>query len=431
MLAHLFTGSDKCRFDQLLTRNTDTLKQKLETDTEFSALKLSWTSETTVKIPPGCSPRWHFVLYCLKTLNLLQESFKISVAEYKKMKPESVRPIGAPPVSPDTLSFEEQKVVLMTVQFIVCLGISPSLDKGVGIPIEMRSEFSKLIQISSDEGEIGTQERQWRLYVCLKVMISCIFIPSLGSIILSRHLTDILAGLLQLIHSQGLHETEIETSRSDDKVMDNILGAHSDTAEIIKQSEKRADKTINRSCNHDESAGEADKVGTDFHDLSPASEMTPATMVDHVRRRFKEAEKTAFRSNQQNIEGDKHKVDVQINKEAENTAFQLNQQNIEGDKHKVDVQINNSGADTTSCNDITDQEDAVKVQEVDSGNSDKESFEPDRSEEWMQQTRIDPEFCENVLKDLIEKVYPPLLVKTLLLLQGGPRTKVSTCNTLP
>ena len=316
------------------------------------------------------------------------------------MKPESVRPTGAPPVSPDTLSFEEQKVVLMTVQFIVCLGISPSLDKGVGIPIEMRSEFSKLIQISSDEGEIGTQERQWRLYVCLKVMISCIFIPSLGSIILSRHFTDILAGLLQLIHSQGLHETERETSRSHDKVMDNNLGAHSDTAEIIKQSEKRPDKTRNGNCNHDESAGEADKGGTDFLDLSPASEMTPATMVDLVRRKFKEAEKT---------------------------VFQLNQQNIEGDKHKVDVQRNNSGAgpDTTSCNDITDQKDAVKVLEVDSGDLDKVSCEPDQSEEWEQQTRIDPEFCEKVLNDLIEKVYPPLLVKTLLLLQGGPRTKVS------
>ena len=403
MLAHLFTGSDKCRFDQLLTRNTETLEQKLETDTEFSALKLSWTSETTVNIPPTCSPRWQFVLYCLKTLNLLQECFKICVAEYKKMKPERVRPTGAPPVSPDTLSFEEQKVVLMTVQFIVCLGISPSLDKGVGIPIEMRSEFSKLIQTLNDEGEIGIQERQWRLYVCLKVMISCIFIPSLGSIILSRHLTDILAGLLQFIHSQGLHETERETSRSHDKVMDNILGALSDAGESIKQSEKRPDtKTRNGNCNHDEKAGEVDKVGTDFHDLSPASEMTPATMVDHVRRKFKEAEKTAFGSNQQNIEGD---------------------------KYKVDVQINNSGTDTTSCNDITDQKDAVKVLEVDSGRPDKVSCEPDWSEEWKQQTRIDPEFCEKVLKDLIEKVYPPLLVKTLLLLQGGPRTKVS--NTLP
>ena len=402
MLAHLFTGSDKCRFDQLLTRNTETLEQKLETDTEFSALKSSWTSETTVKIPSECSPRWHFVLYCLKTLNLLQESFKISVAEYKKMKPESVRPTGAPPVSPDTLSFEEQKVVLMTVQFIVCLGISPSLDKGVGIPIEMRSEFSKLIQTSNDEGEIGTQERHWRLYVCLKVMVSCIFIPSLGSIILSRHLTDILAGLLQLIHSQGLHKSERETSGSQDKMVGNILGAHSGTAEIIKQSEKRPDKTRNGNCNHDESPGEADKVGTDSHDLSPASEMTPATMVDHVRRKFKEAEKNASRSNQQNIEGD---------------------------KHKVDVQINNSGADATSCNYITDQKDTVEVLEVDSGKPDKASCEPDRSEEWKHQTRIDPEFCENVLKDLIEKVYPPLLVKTLLLLQGGPRTKVS--NTLP
>ena len=399
MLAHLFTGSDKCRFDQLLTRNTETLEQKLETDPEFSALKLSWTSETTVKIPSECSPRWQFVLYCLKTLNLLQESFKISAAEYKNMKPESVRPTGAPPVSPDTLSFEEQKVVLMTVQFIVCLGISPSLDKGVGIPIEMRSEFSKLIQISSDEGEIGTQERQWRLYVCLKVMISCVFIPSLGSIILSRHLTDILAGLLQLIHSQGLHKMERETS---DKMIDNLVGAHSDPAEIIKQSEKRADKTRNGNCNHDESAGKADKVRTDFHDLSPASEMTPATMVDHVRRKFQEAEKT---------------------------ASQLNQQNIEGDKHKVDVQINNSGADTTNYNDITDQKDGVKAQEVDSGNPDKVRCEPDRSEEWKQQTRIDPAFCENVLKDLIEKVYPPLLVKTLLLLQGGPRNKVS--NIIP
>ena len=391
-----FPVSDRCRFDQLLTGNAKNLEQKLETDPDYSVFKLHWMNDRTIEIPFQCAPRWQFVLYCLKTLYLLQESIKANIAEYKKHKPENIRPSGAPPVSPDTLSFEEKKVVLTAVQFVVCLGISPNLEKGVGIPIEMRSEFSKLIQVSCDEGEIKAEEKQWRLYLCLKVFISCIFTPSLGSVILSRHLTDILAGLLQLTHSLKLPLTEtssVESNTNETKLNKSTV-AQSDATEINNQSENKqiSDKISGENCSviDSETADKAIKVGTDF---PPASAMTPASVVDHVRQRFQEAEKIVTKA------------------ELQNTV------EIKEDKHELKDDMERS-----------DKKEKKKPPEVNENDADKTDKQTEgQGEDLNKLYRIDVEFCEGILEDLIGKVYPPLLVKTLLLLQGGPRTKVRYC----
>ena len=53
---------------------------------------------------------------------------------------------AAPPVSPDVLSFSQQKHVATLLQFIVCLGVCPNLQPGVGIPFAKRSGFAQLIK---------------------------------------------------------------------------------------------------------------------------------------------------------------------------------------------------------------------------------------------------------------------------------------------
>ena len=366
----LISGSDKCRFDQLLISNAETLREILDTDPHFSVLQSQWKDDTTVTVPSRCSSRWDFVLYCLKTLHLLQESLKSSVAEYTKQKPESVRPSRAPQISPDTLSFEEQKVVLTAVQFVVCLGISPNLDKGVGIPIEIRSEFSKLIQASSVTGEVDSQEKQQRLFTCLKVFIFCIFTPSLGSVILSRHLTDILAGLLQLTHSIN-KEMPKKSNKNVEKLKDNENSPEVEKKEPSNDTLGATKKGV--------SDGNILKLDAD---LPAANQLTPASIVDHVRKSFQDESDISRASQQCTAETDDEYSDEP------KTAM--------GKKETSPTKCNERGANKTG--------DATNVS--------------------MKLEEIDVDYCEKVLEDLMEKIYPPLLVKTLLLLQGGPRPKV-------
>ena len=328
-------------------------------------------------MPSNCSSRWDFVLYCLKTLHLLQESVKSSVEEYKKQGPESVRPSGAPQISPDTLSFEEQKVVLTAVQFVVCLGISPSLDKGVGIPIEARSEFSKLIQASGDVGEVDAKERQHRLFTCLKVFISCIFTPSLGSVILSRHLADILAGLLQLTHSINTKASKT-TKEAVEKLRDKESRIQTQKTESNNSFDVKA-----ASCGLDGKQLQQDE------ELPAANQLTPASIVDHVRKSFQNESDIGRTSQQCSAENGTLDNTDKPKSETEKTAEETQvESNVSGGANKL--------------------EDSTHVS--------KELGE------------IDVEYCEKVLEDLMEKIYPPLLVKTLLLLQGGPRPKVITLN---
>ena len=311
-------------------------------------------------MPSHCSSRWDFVLFCLKTLHLLQKSLKSSVEEYKKQEPESVRPSGAPQISPDTLSFEEQKVVLTAVQFVVCLGISPCLDKGVGIPIEARSEFSKLIHASGDTGEVDSKERQLRLFICLKVFISCIFTPSLGSVILSRHLADILAGLLQLTQSVN-KEAPKPTKAANEKLTDK----------------ENTIKAENVESSNSEARGDADcKVLKLDKEFPSADQLTPASIIDHVRKSFQ-------------FESDEASSSQKCSKEDSCATLNDAKSEIENAKEETKDKHNESAV-----------------------------IELGEHEE------VDVEYCERVLEDLMEKIYPPLLVKTLLLLQGGPRPKV-------
>ena len=328
-------------------------------------------------MPSNCSSRWDFVLYCLKTLHLLQESVKSSVEEYKKQEPESVRPSGAPQISPDTLSFEEQKVVLTAVQFVVCLGISPSLDRGVGIPIEARSEFSKLIQASGDVCEMDAKERQQRLFICLKVFISCIFTPSLGSAILSRHLADILAGLLQLTHSINK-----EASKTTKEAVKKLTDLESNLQTQKTESNKSFDVKA-ASCGIDGKQLQQDE------ELPAANQFTPASIVDHVRKSFQNESDIARTSEQCS---------------AENNAVTIENT----DKPKSETEMTAEEAEETQ----------VKSN-VSGANKQEESTHVSKG-----LGEVDVEYCEKVLEDLMEKIYPPLLVKTLLLLQGGPRPKV-------
>ena len=105
----------------------------------------------------------------------------------------------APPLSPDTLGLGQQQMVLAALEFIVILGISPNLQQGVGIPVKKRSQFGKLVS-NINLHSIHEEEKIVHLLTTLKVLVTCLHCSALGPLILSRHLSDVLASLLQLIH---------------------------------------------------------------------------------------------------------------------------------------------------------------------------------------------------------------------------------------
>lgn len=160
-----------------------------------------------------CDVRWTFTKCLLRLLLLLKQSLDISVQQYKELvknSEQTCRPKGgqdhvAPPMSPDTLSFSQQKVILTAVQFVVCLGLCPSLKPGVGTPVDQRSEFGQYIVTGSMS--LSNSVRLQRLVTCVKILLECIRQPTLGNIILSRHLADVLAALLQLCYG-GTHAPE-------------------------------------------------------------------------------------------------------------------------------------------------------------------------------------------------------------------------------
>ena len=142
--------------------------------------------------------RWSFVETCLELLVLLKNSLTSAKCENDRNDPESrhcKRGNDAPPLPADALGVGDQKAVLTVVQFVVILGICPNLLPGVGLPVERRSGFASVLSIHKGL----KNERQ--LFKCVDTLIECTAQASLGSLVLSRHLGDILCGLLQICYA--------------------------------------------------------------------------------------------------------------------------------------------------------------------------------------------------------------------------------------
>ena len=154
--------------------------------------------------------RWNFVLWNLKLLSALRYSMATAVRRQEEDLQETdqrcTKPGDAPPLSADTLSFTQQKTVLTSVQLVVCLGICPSLLPGVGIPVERRSQYGKLLHSEECEG-VSQETQEHRLLLCLQGLLSCIRSSTLCSVILPRHLSDFLAALCQLCHGPKIATT--------------------------------------------------------------------------------------------------------------------------------------------------------------------------------------------------------------------------------
>lgn len=169
-------------------------KDKSTKDNHEEECKLYKTAVTRDKD----SLRWCYVKTCLELLKLLKESLIELKREGEGSGEESAhgkRGNDAPRLPADSLSVGDQKTVLTAIQFVVILGISPNLLPGVGIPLEKRSGFASVLNIQC------TIKSERRLFECVDTLVDCVAQPSLGSLVLSRHLGDILSGLIQICYA--------------------------------------------------------------------------------------------------------------------------------------------------------------------------------------------------------------------------------------
>ncbi|XP_006027919.1 transport and Golgi organization protein 6 homolog [Alligator sinensis] len=139
---------------------------------------------------------WSFASQVLLLLLCLKECMVLLAAAYCPAPPSPRTAETAPALSPDTLSISQQRTVQSALQFVVTLGLCPYLLPGVGVPLQHRTEFSAVVRdaVSLDAAPSATL----RLYASCMVLLEVAQHPSLGSLLLTRHLGDLLAGLCQL-----------------------------------------------------------------------------------------------------------------------------------------------------------------------------------------------------------------------------------------
>lgn len=154
---------------------------------------IKWIEES---LNAPVDPSWRFTLEALVLLLCLKECMLQLAASFTPPKPNPKTPEAAPALSPDALSITQQKTVQSALQFVVSMGICPYLLPGIGLPLQQRSEFGALVcsMVSCDLAQARTR----RLYVTCKALLEMSRHSSLGSLLFTQHLGDLMAGLCQL-----------------------------------------------------------------------------------------------------------------------------------------------------------------------------------------------------------------------------------------
>lgn len=164
--------------------------------------------------------QWTFAVWLMKLLDSLSSELSSSCAS--KMNPDisnitcmsSVQlECSAPPLPADVLSVAHKKIVTAAFEFLVVFGICPLLLPGVGIQVKHRSELANMIKVESDIAEMTRNMQDRRLMTCVTSLLNYLHQPEYHDIILSRHISDILAALIQLVY--GKMPKKIVSNKSD------------------------------------------------------------------------------------------------------------------------------------------------------------------------------------------------------------------------
>nr|XP_016854092.1 PREDICTED: transport and Golgi organization protein 6 homolog [Anolis carolinensis] len=187
-----------------LRSSVASLEEKLAQDPRWDGLRRLTieVSQKTPLLPQFSDVPWTFTRHVLLLLLSLKQSMVLLAAA--PSPPQT--PVSAPPLSPDTLSVAQEKTVRAALQFAVTLGLCPFLLPGVGLPLDRRTEFGAVIrEVVSPGCLVNTMSK---LYATCTGLLEVAQHPLLGSLVLTRHLGDLLAGLCQLGFCPGRRKRE-------------------------------------------------------------------------------------------------------------------------------------------------------------------------------------------------------------------------------
>lgn len=172
------------------------LRRKLATLKEVECGRVSETTD------------WSFATEGLCLLLALDDALKILSAEDQKTVTQEVAATSkAPPTPKCLLSIADLKVVQTLFQFIVALGIYPYLLPGVDTFLKLRLSHAHFIAKAE---KLPLAMKAWHLRKCCQVFLKCFENPVLGPVLLSQHLSDVLAALLQVCYAPV--EQQMESS---------------------------------------------------------------------------------------------------------------------------------------------------------------------------------------------------------------------------
>eukprot|EP00057_Strongylocentrotus_purpuratus_P005157 XP_003730334.2 PREDICTED: transport and Golgi organization protein 6 homolog [Strongylocentrotus purpuratus] len=216
-----------------LTNSMEALHQALDGSTVFkNPAAILGDKQVSLRSMLGLQAsdkKWAYVEHCLAMLESLRSCFHDAMLAYeddkKRIEGTSKKPLTpnmAPAASPDILSFNQQAALSALTQFITSLGICPALLKGVGLPLNVRSQLAASFIPSNKP--LPFRERQRRLMLILRGLADCIKQPVLGGFILSKNLIDVLASLIQVVCTLEIKKT-IKIRKPDGTLVSPAEGA--------------------------------------------------------------------------------------------------------------------------------------------------------------------------------------------------------------
>uniref|UniRef100_A0A8C8S1H7 Transport and golgi organization 6 homolog n=1 Tax=Pelusios castaneus TaxID=367368 RepID=A0A8C8S1H7_9SAUR len=181
-----------------LNSNLAALEERFGQDPQWRELQ-RWRAEVGEQaawLGSSADVSWSFTSQVLLLLLCLKKCMVLLAAAYRPAKPNPRSAEAAPALSPDTLSISQQRTVQSALQFVITLGLCPYLLPGVGLPLKSRTEFSAVVRDVVSPNMAPTAVH--RLYASCTALLQIAEHPSLGILILTRHLGDLIAGLCQL-----------------------------------------------------------------------------------------------------------------------------------------------------------------------------------------------------------------------------------------
>ena len=113
------------------------------------------------------------------------------------------------------LSTTEKQIISNVVQSVIVLGVLPNLFLGVGLPIERRNKFYPILQdciaaeVVDNDGINIKVKKYHRLLYLITELLDLLNLDVFASIFLTKHLGDLLAGLIQVAYAPIIKEDMI------------------------------------------------------------------------------------------------------------------------------------------------------------------------------------------------------------------------------